>query len=897
MKKKILALVLALLLTANMSLCAFAAVPDGAKGESSVQTQAKYENFNSRKNAISGFDDWQERMFTRIGFASQADRWNSPDKYFTEDEYAPESIVFWVVFMSDEVDKYVDGQGYYTSTYAQYMEIVNMYFVNPPDMSDYLIRRDQMHDSTQNVHFYMGGFGSDWNWVVTESYYEGCNDVWRIRGIFCDGWLDDTTGLTEYVDYYDNFKIDSAVELTVREDDEYGYRIASYNKMDYYCVNNENECTVYKYNEETNNFSDIYYPINVCWYDGQSVWLEEGTYFDTGEFWCCQAGKEVRWYSEYSEGYIPRVKVTRTEQGNTVTSIEGANGSVIGGPGIELRAVPLCPFKIDSPNAAIEAVQGLEALENGDYASSSPTPVELKITANEGYKVTGVEAKEQSSFGDFAVGTYDSETGTWKFYLEFMPDTIVVSTEEISNETVTVVSGADSAENVTVQIPAQDADKVEGLTLIANEVEPADKENDTNLIMDQLDVEKDDIYILDIRFENADGEEVKVNTSMVATLPIPEGWDPANTAVYYVNTETKEMIDMNAVVSEDGKTVSIATNHFSHYALVQREAAGDITASFPDENFRAYVSENFDKDSNGSLSDDEIKAVTKIDVSNKEIADLTGINCFTALEELYCCNNALTVLDLNKVLNFVYAVNQHSDAKVKNVGGKQTVNLAEIIGEENLNKITLEPGQNWEYDSATGAAAYLGMGVPKTLTYIYRGANLQSGINVTLNLTQDKIIIMKKEQTQAYIDGVLKPTTDYGNGIMAKAMSKPEGYVLPLRFIGEKFGMTVEYLGSGQTRITNIDGTSVVVNRDSTLIKKYNPDGTFRKDIESPVATFTEDGITYVPLRAVSEALGLGVRYQSTAHGSYVVISTDANIDSNLERVTAEIEKAYALGL
>ena len=56
---------------------------------------------------------------------------------------------------------------------------------------------------------------------------------------------------------------------------------------------------------------------------------------------------------------------------------------------------------------------------------------------------------------------------------------------------------------------------------------------------------------------------------MLVTVPIPEGWDPSNVGVYYVNPDTGEVVAMNAVVSEDGKTATFTTNHFSYYALVQ----------------------------------------------------------------------------------------------------------------------------------------------------------------------------------------------------------------------------------------------------------------------------------------------------------------------------------------
>ena len=72
-------------------------------------------------------------------------------------------------------------------------------------------------------------------------------------------------------------------------------------------------------------------------------------------------------------------------------------------------------------------------------------------------------------------------------------------------------------------------------------------------------------------------------------------------------------------------------------------------ANFPDDNFREYVgSKTIDKDEDGYLSDEEIEAVTEIDVMDMDIEDLTGIGYFTALKTLYAGGNKLTELDLSK---------------------------------------------------------------------------------------------------------------------------------------------------------------------------------------------------------------------------------------------------------
>ena len=74
----------------------------------------------------------------------------------------------------------------------------------------------------------------------------------------------------------------------------------------------------------------------------------------------------------------------------------------------------------------------------------------------------------------------------------------------------------------------------------------------------------------------------------------------------------------------------------------------DISTAFPDDNFRKYVEENIDTDGNNILSDEEIAAVTDLDVSGLEIQSLKGVELFS-LGELNCSNNLLTELVFDKV--------------------------------------------------------------------------------------------------------------------------------------------------------------------------------------------------------------------------------------------------------
>ena len=60
------------------------------------------------------------------------------------------------------------------------------------------------------------------------------------------------------------------------------------------------------------------------------------------------------------------------------------------------------------------------------------------------------------------------------------------------------------------------------------------------------------------------------------------------------------------------------------------------TSTFSDSVFRSYVSSNFDKDRNGTLSSSELQAVKAIDVHGMGIGSLKGIEFFTKLQTLNC---------------------------------------------------------------------------------------------------------------------------------------------------------------------------------------------------------------------------------------------------------------------
>ena len=70
------------------------------------------------------------------------------------------------------------------------------------------------------------------------------------------------------------------------------------------------------------------------------------------------------------------------------------------------------------------------------------------------------------------------------------------------------------------------------------------------------------------------------------------------------------------------------------------------TVHFDDEIFKAYCIEHFDKNGDHEISVSEAKEVKSISIITSDVASMKGIEHFTNLETLECCDNRLTQLDV-----------------------------------------------------------------------------------------------------------------------------------------------------------------------------------------------------------------------------------------------------------
>ncbi|MBR0069103.1 MAG: hypothetical protein IJP97_01270, partial [Synergistaceae bacterium] len=122
-----------------------------------------------------------------------------------------------------------------------------------------------------------------------------------------------------------------------------------------------------------------------------------------------------------------------------------------------------------------------------------------------------------------------------------------------------------------------------------------------------------------------------------------------------------------------------------------------ITAdNFPDANFREYILSEADTNHDGYLSDEEISSITVMEIFEKDIDSLKGIEHFSALQELYCYTNNLTELDLSGNKNLLLL--ECDNNKLTKLDVSNNTNLQNLECEvNNLSELDLSRNVNLSY--------------------------------------------------------------------------------------------------------------------------------------------------------------------------------------------------------
>ncbi len=235
--------------------------------------------------------------------------------------------------------------------------------------------------------------------------------------------------------------------------------------------------------------------------------------------------------------------------------------------------------------------------------------------------------------------------------------------------------------------------------------------------------------------------------------------------------------------------------------------------NFPDAEFRAFVRE-YDTDLDGSLSAEEVGAVTYMNCNDKGIRSLKGIEYFTALTQLYCGHNYLTTLDVSKntsltqldccmnqlttldvsentglttlacdsnqltsldlsgntALKTIGIGNQKTTGKYIWRGSAYLLDLSGIVGPDKLSRVSVTP--EGAYDSATGMVTLEApVNGAATVKYMYNTGRGSMDVTITATPNPNYLDLTDNHdfdgQTQVLVDGVAYPIeTEGGRYVM-----------------------------------------------------------------------------------------------------------------------------------
>ena len=124
-----------------------------------------------------------------------------------------------------------------------------------------------------------------------------------------------------------------------------------------------------------------------------------------------------------------------------------------------------------------------------------------------------------------------------------------------------------------------------------------------------------------------------------------------------------------------------ATSHFVENQT-QCDAASIQYTYVPDDNFeQVLIDAQLDDVLDNYVLTDNIKNLTFLNISHKNIADLTGIEDFVSLETLSCTDNSLTSLDVTKNTALTYL--SFSFNQISTLDLSKNVGLEKLIGVHN----------------------------------------------------------------------------------------------------------------------------------------------------------------------------------------------------------------------
>ena len=317
--------------------------------------------------------------------------------------------------------------------------------------------------------------------------------------------------------------------------------------------------------------------------------------------------------------------------------------------------------------------------------------------------------------------------------------------------------------------------------------------------------------------------------------------------------------ESNTITSAQVKTAISKAWKVFRYNGSAWEIYNDVqinSANFPDEKFREFVKQ-YDKDNSGTLTGTELAAVTSMNVKDKGIKDLKGIEYFSELTYLVCGKNSLTSLDvsLNKALTELYcyensltSLDVSKNKKLKILSCYLNTGLTSLDVSKNtaLEKLYCRGNNLTSLDVSKNTA----------LTYLSCRDNQLTSLDISKNTQLTELYCYNNSMTSLNVSGAttLKLLSCYENSLTSLDVSK---------------NTALEELYCYGNSLTSLDVSK------NTALKKLS---CYRNNISGAAMTYL--------------VCGLADRV-ATDGAVFKVCSNNANQDNNIATIQVKIAKNH----
>ena len=285
---------------------------------------------------------------------------------------------------------------------------------------------------------------------------------------------------------------------------------------------------------------------------------------------------------------------------------------------------------------------------------------------------------------------------------------------------------------------------------------------------------------------------------------------------------------------------------FSAFAATDSYGPVYITdANVPDKTFREYLLKQFDKDGNGVLTPAERYAVTEIDVENKYISNLSGIQFFPNLKVLNCGHNRLTKLDVSK--NTVLQELVCWENQLTSLDVSQNTALQELACFENQ-LTSLDVSQNPALQKLScwdNRLTSLDVSKNTELTYLDCGYNRLTELDVSQNTKLTELYFVSNKITSLQADNCTNLTVIFTGSNKYKVEVYKKTRILDPSILPGNFDISRVRNLKGATQ--NADGTLTVQEGGGKVTYEYRCVGEIYKPFTLNVTETDDPNAGIVP--------------------------------------------------